>query len=90
MESPPEQVGSPEGRIVPGLCAEGKRLFMFGMQPQGEIVQYDVKSGQFSPYLPGTRAGSVSFSRSGDWIAYTVSPEGTLWGANRTGAVGSN
>ncbi len=31
MESPPARVGSPEGRIVPGLCAEGPRtLFLTG------------------------------------------------------------
>ena len=28
IESPPERVGSPEGRIVPGLCAEGTRTLV--------------------------------------------------------------
>src|SRR3989304_5223277 len=32
MESPPVKVGFPEGRIVPGLCAEGPRTLC----PQGE------------------------------------------------------
>lgn len=65
---------------------DGKRLLLFGMRPQREMVQYDVKSEQFSPYLPGTRAGSVSFLRSGDWIAYIVSPEDTLWRSRPDGS----
>lgn len=32
MGSPPARVGFPEGRIVPGLCAEGPRTLC----PQGE------------------------------------------------------
>ncbi len=63
----------------------GKRLFVLGRQPQVELVRYDLKSGQFSPYLPGTRAGSVSFSRDNEWMAYIVSPEAALWRSKADG-----
>jgi Tol biopolymer transport system component len=58
---------------------DGKRLFVIGNQPRAEVVRYDAKSGQFLPYLSGISAGGLSFSRDGQWVAYTAFPEGTLW-----------
>jgi Tol biopolymer transport system component len=58
---------------------DGKRLYVIGAQPRGELARYDPKAQQFVPYLSGLSGDSVSFSRDGQWIAYVAYPEGTLW-----------
>jgi eukaryotic-like serine/threonine-protein kinase len=62
---------------VPSL--DGKKLFVIGYQPRGELVRYDMRSGQFVPYLSGISAQGLSFSSDGKWVAYVTFPEGTLW-----------
>ena len=56
-ESPPVGVGSPEGRIVPGLCAEGPELFFLGAsikeppvssQANKALILIDLKSFRIS------------------------------------------
>ena len=42
-------------------------------------MRYDMKTGQFVPYLSGISADGVSFSSDGKWVAYVAFPEGTLW-----------
>jgi len=58
---------------------DGKKLFVQGWQPRGEMVRYDAKSGSFVPFLPGIAAGQVDFSRDGQWLAYVTWNDGTLW-----------
>jgi WD40 repeat protein len=50
-----------------------------GSVVRGELVRCDAKSGQLLPFLPGVSAQDVSFSRDGQWVAYVLYPEGTLW-----------
>ncbi len=69
----PMNVGNP----VPSR--DGKRLFVQGWQPRGELVRYDAKSGQFAPYLSGISAMGLDFSRDGEWVAYNDGSDGTLW-----------
>jgi hypothetical protein len=42
------------------------------MKARGELVRYDVNSKQFLPLLPGVAAFDPTFSRDGEWVAYTV------------------
>jgi eukaryotic-like serine/threonine-protein kinase len=58
---------------------DGKKLFVIGSQPRGELIRYDSARGQFVPYLSGISAEGVSFSRDGQWVVYVAFPEGTLW-----------
>jgi Tol biopolymer transport system component len=58
---------------------DGKRLFVIGSKPRGELVQYDSKAQQFAPSLSGISAEGVDFSRDGAWAAYVTFPEGVLW-----------
>jgi Tol biopolymer transport system component len=58
---------------------DGKRIFAIGEQPRGELERFDAKSGQFVPYLAGVSATDVSFSRDGQWVAYSTYPEYILW-----------
>jgi Tol biopolymer transport system component len=65
------------GNIVPDLG--GKRLFVQGTQPRGELVRYDATSKQFVPFLGGISATDVDFSRDGKWVTYVSVPDLSLW-----------
>jgi eukaryotic-like serine/threonine-protein kinase len=69
----PMNIGAP----VPSRDA--KKLFVQGWQPRAELVRYDVKSGQFQPYLSGISAMGLDFSRDGEWVAYNDGADGTMW-----------
>jgi eukaryotic-like serine/threonine-protein kinase len=69
----PMNIGAP----VPSR--DGKRLFVQGLQPRGELVRYNTKSGQFEPYLSGISAMGLDFSRDGKWVAYNDGADGTMW-----------
>ncbi len=58
---------------------DGKRMFVIGSQPRGELVRYDSRSSQFVPFLSGIPAEEVDFSPNGQWITYADIPDGTLW-----------
>jgi serine/threonine protein kinase/Tol biopolymer transport system component len=62
---------------VPSL--DGKKLFVVGSQPRGELQKYDVQTRQFGQYLQGISAEGVDFSRDGKWVTYVSYPEGSLW-----------
>ncbi len=65
---------------------DGKRLFVIGSKPRGELVQYDSKSRQFVPYLSGISADGLAFSKDGEWVAYVTFPEGALWRSRMDGS----
>jgi Tol biopolymer transport system component len=58
---------------------DGKRLYVVAKEFHGELVRYDLKSGQFAPFLEGISAEFVAFSKDGQWVSYVLFPEGTLW-----------
>ncbi len=64
-----------------GTCPskDGKRLFVTGWQERGQLVRYDSKSQQFLPYLSGTSAEGLGFSKDGEWVAYVTLQDGALW-----------
>jgi eukaryotic-like serine/threonine-protein kinase len=68
----PMNVGTP----VPSI--DGKRLFVQGWQPRGELVRYDSRSSQFVPYLGGVSAMGLDFSQDGQWMAYNDATDGTM------------
>ena len=65
---------------------DGKKLFVIGQTYRGELMRYDSKSSQFSPFLEGTSAEYVAFSKDGQWVAYVSYPEGTLWRSKLDGS----
>jgi Tol biopolymer transport system component len=69
----PMNVGSP----VPSR--DGRKVFVVGWQPRGELVRYDVNTGQFGAYLSGVSAMGLDFSHDGQWVAYNDGTDGTLW-----------
>src|SRR5208337_2832220 len=64
---------------APMPSRDGKRLYVVGEQPRGEVVRYDASLRQNLPYLAGVSAEQVRFSRDGKWAAYIAYPESTLW-----------
>jgi eukaryotic-like serine/threonine-protein kinase len=58
---------------------DGKKLFVVGSRPRGELVRYEASSDKLVPFLSGISAEQVNFSKDGQWIAYVTFPEGTLW-----------
>jgi Tol biopolymer transport system component len=65
------------GEVLPSK--DGKKLFVVGVQPRGELVRFDARSGEFIPYMGGISAGDLDFSRDGKWVTYIQYPESTLW-----------
>jgi Tol biopolymer transport system component/DNA-binding winged helix-turn-helix (wHTH) protein len=63
----------------PSPSVDGKRLFVVGQQPRGELMRYDSASRQFVTFLSGISAEGLDFSRDGKWVAYVTFPEGQLW-----------
>jgi Tol biopolymer transport system component len=76
---PVQLTNGPINNYAPVPSANGKRLFFGGHQPRSEIVRYDSKSKTFVPFLSGTSAEGLDFSRDGKWVAYVSYPEGALW-----------
>jgi len=82
QKSEPEPVRLTTGPLNywgPLPSKDGKKIFVVGEQPRGEILRYDTKLGQFVPFMNGLSAEQVRFSPDGKWAAYVTYPEGTLW-----------
>ena len=77
--APVQLTSGPLSFLTPQPSLDGKRIFAIGEQPRGELERFDVKSGEFVPYLAGLSATDVSFSRDGQWLAYVTYPERIIW-----------
>jgi len=64
----------------------GKEIFAIGTKRRGELVRYDMKSGQFVPFLSGISAIDPTFSQDGRWVAYVSYPDHTLWRSRSDGS----
>ena len=58
---------------------DGTKVFFIGSSPRGEVMRFDQKTRQFSPFLPGISAEGLAFSPDGARVAYVSFPEGILW-----------
>jgi len=83
---PVQLTAGPLDFLGPMPSKDGKRLYVVGAQPRGELARFDAKAQQFVSYLPGLSVDSVSFSGDGQWAAYVAYPEGTLWRARADGS----
>ena len=83
---PAQLTSGPLSFFTPVPSKDGKKLFVVGSLAHGELVRYDAKSAEFLPFLSGISADSVSFSRDGQWVAYTSYPEATLWKSKLDGS----
>jgi len=65
---------------------DGKRVFAFGTLQRTELVKYDSASRQFIPVYSGPPVGEVSFSRDGQYVAWVLYPDETLWRSRPDGS----
>jgi serine/threonine protein kinase/Tol biopolymer transport system component len=85
-DQPVKLTSGPMSFFSPLPSKDGKKLFVVGSLARGELNRYDAKSAAFVPFLAGISAGDVSFSRDGQWVAYTSYPEATLWRSKLDGS----
>jgi serine/threonine protein kinase/Tol biopolymer transport system component len=64
----------------------GKKLFVVGRRPRGELVRKQPGSDGLVPFLAGISAEHVSYSKDGESVAYVSFPEGTLWRSKADGS----
>ena len=76
---PVQLTNGPLTFYLPLPARDGKRLFAEGEQLGGQILRYDSRSRQFSPYAQGISADHFAFSPDGHWMAYIQFPEGILF-----------
>ncbi len=65
---------------------DGKHMFAIGSKERGQLVRYDMKVQQFVPLLGGISATDATYSQDGNWVAYTMFPEHTLWRSRSDGS----
>jgi Tol biopolymer transport system component/DNA-binding winged helix-turn-helix (wHTH) protein len=58
---------------------DGKRIYAVSQDESRELVRYDVRLRRFVSYMSGTPARYLSFSRDGEWVAYSSTADYSLW-----------
>jgi Tol biopolymer transport system component len=84
-KEPVPLTAGPLSYYSPVASLDGRKIYVVGSQPRGELQRFDLKTGQLVPYLPGLSAEGLDFSRDGDWVAYVTFPEGSLWRSKADG-----
>jgi serine/threonine protein kinase/Tol biopolymer transport system component len=64
---------------------DGKQIFVLGTKQRGELIRYDMRSHEFTPFLSGISATDPTFSRDGKWVAYISYPDRILWRSRTDG-----
>jgi DNA-binding winged helix-turn-helix (wHTH) protein/Tol biopolymer transport system component len=68
------------------ISADSRTIFAQGTARQGELVRFDMRTGQFVRSLEGISAIWLDVSPDGKYVAYISYPERKLWRANRDGS----
>jgi Tol biopolymer transport system component/DNA-binding winged helix-turn-helix (wHTH) protein len=79
VSEPIELTSGPLSFSVPVSSMDGKQIFVDGFLDRGELMRYDQQRHAWARYLSGISAADLDFSRDGEWVTYTLVPEGTLW-----------
>ena len=78
----------PLGGVFP--TPDGKKFLLTGHTDHGELSRFDSRHRKALPYLGGISAEYLDFSKDGQWVAYVLYPEGTLWRSRVDGSDRSN
>jgi len=84
--APTRLTAGPMNLSEPAASGAPNEAFVVGSIPRAELVKYVPQEAELVPYLSGISAEGVEASRDGQWLAYTLFPEGTLWRSNITGS----
>src|SRR5262245_24435651 len=82
---PTQLTSGPLALFSPLPGTDGKKLFVVGRRPRGELVRQDDGSDHLAPFLSGISAEHLSFSQDGLRVAYVSFPEGFLWRSRSDG-----
>jgi serine/threonine protein kinase/Tol biopolymer transport system component len=83
---PVQLTSGPLALSSPLPSKDGRKLFVMGRRPRGELVRYDAPTDHFVPYFSGISAEHLCISKDGQWVAYVMFPEGTLWRSKMDGS----
>jgi DNA-binding winged helix-turn-helix (wHTH) protein/Tol biopolymer transport system component len=83
--APIRLTAGPMSLTEPTASGAPNEAFVVGSIPRAELVKYVPQTAELVPYLSGISAEGVESSHNGQWLAYTLFPEGTLWRSNITG-----
>src|SRR5215471_12415161 len=83
---PVHLTSGPLALFSPLPSRDGKKLFVVGRRPRGELVRQEPGSDRLAPMLNGISVEHVAFSIDGRWVAYVSFPEGTLWRSKADGS----
>jgi Tol biopolymer transport system component len=86
VHQPIQLTNGPLSYTFPVPSRDGKQIFALGAKERGELVRFDMRTKQFLPFLSGISAFSPTFSRDGNWVAYTSYPNHTLWRSRPDGS----
>jgi DNA-binding winged helix-turn-helix (wHTH) protein/Tol biopolymer transport system component len=86
FHQPIQLTNGPLSYAFPVPSRDGKQIFALGLKERGELVHFDVRTKQFLPFLSGISAFNPTFSRDGNWVAYTSYPDHTLWRSRSDGS----
>jgi Tol biopolymer transport system component len=86
MGEPIQLTAGPLNYYSPVPSVDGKKLFVVGSQPRGELSRLNSKTQQFEPYFSGSSIEGLDFSRDRKWVAYVTFPEGSLWRSRLDGS----
>ena len=88
--APVQLTTGPTSTFAPLPDIDGEQIFVRTIQPRGQLVRFEAKSGEFRPLFPGAppgiQASGVDYSKDGKWIAYMSYPEGSVWRSRPDGA----
>ena len=59
---PVQLTSGPVSYFMPAPSVDGKRLFVLGSQPRGELQRFNVQTQKFEPYLSGQSVDGVEIS----------------------------
>jgi eukaryotic-like serine/threonine-protein kinase len=83
---PVHLTSGPLALFSPLPSKDGKKLFVVGRRPRGELVRQEPRSERLVPFLNGISAEHLVFSHDGQWVAYVSFPEGALWRSKADGS----
>lgn len=68
------------------MSSDGSRLYCMGeTRSRSEIERFDARSRQLVPCLPDVPAGTLDFTKDGQWVAY-LDDNGWLWKSRQDGS----
>jgi len=76
---PIQLTAGPLNYYTPVPAAAGKKLFVVGSQPRGELSRLDSQTHLFEPYFSGQSIEGLDYAKGGESVAYSSFPEGCLW-----------